>query len=611
MGNAGSRHRLEHRANLAHAMSPSEKRDLKTALAKALDHHRAGKLVRAEELYTKILETAPDHTQTLYLLGFLRLERGAYSRAVGLLHRVLTLKPDHAEARYSLGRAFGALGRYREAEEMFRACLALAPRHSDAWLSLGAVQQARGSYREAEESYRRVLGIDPNAYKALANIGTIYMMHGRGEEGETYLAQAVALSPDDPTLLCNLAATYKGQGKLALALRTYDRVHQADPNSAEALAGKANVREKMGEYEAALELMLPLVEAGSANTNVALTFATLASRFDRTEQALDLVQRRLDNETTVAEERCRLLFAKARLLDSVGEYDQAFEAVATANSLVPRSFDVAAHTRRVNKIIEFYSKDNLARLPRASNGSQLPLFIVGMPRSGKSLTEQILASHPAVFGTGELPYIDRRVRSLVRGPEMEDGYPERVGELDRDALNDIAEAHLAKLRERGGDAIRVTDTMPYNFLLLGFIAQLFPKARIIHCVRDPLDTCLTCFFKDFRYGNSQTNNLVHVGAYYRSYTQLMGHWHDVLDVRILDLRYEDLVADVATWSRTLFDFVGIEWDPRCLRFYDSKHTVNTASYDVVREPLNTRWVGYWRRYERHLGPLKKALSEAG
>lgn len=192
---------------------------------------------------------------------------------------------------------------------------------------------------------------------------------------------------------------------------------------------------------------------------------------------------------------------------------------------------------------------------------------------------------------------------------MEDGYPASVGQLDSDALDTIAEGYLAILRERGGDAVRIVDTKPYNFLLLGFIAQLFPKARIIHCVRDPRDTCLACFFKDFRYGHFQTNNLIHLGAYYRSYTRLMDHWHDVLDVQIMDIHYEDLVADTATWSRKLFKFVGLEWDPSCLHYYESEHTMNTASYEVVHEPLSTNWVGSWRRYERHLGRLIKALAK--
>jgi tetratricopeptide (TPR) repeat protein len=574
-------------------MEASAEQSLKADLVKAIGEHRAGN----------------DHPQTLYLLGVLSLQRGAFGKAAGLLQKVLALRPDHAEATFSLGRAFGALGRPGKAEERFRACLALAPDHGDAWLSLGTVQQTRGAYEDAEASFRRVLEIDPESYRALANLGALCMLFGRGTEGEAYLAQAAALRPDDPLLLCNLAASYKGQGRLALALETYDQVLGADPGNVEALAGKANVLEKMGEDRAALDLTLPLVAAGSANPNVALIFAALAKGAGRSDQALDLLQRILDSETTGTEQRCKLLFAKARLLEQVGDYDRAFEAVAAANGLVPRSFDVAGHDRRVDRIIETYGAAVCARLPRAGNQSELPVFIVGMPRSGKSLCEQILASHPAVFGTGELPYMDRAARSLAAGPGMEDGYLERVGELDREALDRIAEAHLAKLRQRGGRAIRVTDTMPYNYLLLGFIAQLFPKARIIHCLRDPLDTCLACFFKDFRYANAQTTDLVHLGAYYRSYRRLMDHWHRVLEVPILTVRYEDLVADGETWSRKLVDFVGLEWDPSCLLFHESKHTVESASYDVVREPLNTRWVGLWRHYERHLGPLQKALAE--
>jgi tetratricopeptide (TPR) repeat protein len=366
-------------------MEPTADQRLKAALVRAIDNHRAGKLDLAEALYGEILGAHPDHPQTLYLLGVLSLQRGAFGKAAGLLQKVIDLKPDHAEAKFSLGRAFGALGRPGEAEAMFRACLALAPDHADARLSLGTVQQARGAYGDAEASFHRVLEIDPKSYRALANLGSLCMLFGRGSEGEAYLARAAALRPDDPQLLCNLAASYKGQGRLALALETYDRVLDAEPVNVEALAGKANVLEKMGEDQAALDLTLPLVEAGSTNANVALIFAALASGAGRSEQALALLQRILNRQTTGTEQRCKLLFAEARLLEQAGEYDRAFQAVSTANDLVPRSFDVAGHDRRIDRIIETYGAETFPKLPRAGNESKLPVFIVGMPRSGKSL----------------------------------------------------------------------------------------------------------------------------------------------------------------------------------------------------------------------------------
>jgi tetratricopeptide (TPR) repeat protein len=591
-------------------MRPSATHSVNRKLVQAVEHHRGGRLQKAQELYLKVLKKAPDHTQALYLLGVLHLDRGRFSSGVELLHKVLALKPRHVDAHFSLGRGFQALGRYREAEEALRACLALEPRHADAWLSLGVVQAACGAYQTAKECYRKVLEIEPKAYKALTNLASIYMKCGQVEEGERYIAQAAALRPNDPTILCNLAATYIGQDNLALALRTYSGVLERDHTNIEALAGKANVLEKMSEHEAAFELVLPAIEQGSTNTNVALTFANLASHFNRTEEAVRLVQRYLDRRETGTDERCNLLFAKGKLLDSLGEYDRAFEAIRAANNLVPQSFDAAAHSRRVGNIIAFYSKENLARLPRASNESETPLFIVGMPRSGTSLIEQILASHQAVLGAGELTDIHDLVRSLTSGIENEEAYPECTAELDRRSLDAMADEHLARLRERGGDALRVTDKMPRNFLYLGLISQLLPKARIIHSVRDPLDTCLSCFFQNFRRGNFDTFNLDGIGVYYTQYYRLMQHWRETLDVPVMDLQYEDLVADLETWSRKLVDFVGLEWDPACLRFYDTKRVVNTASYDQVRQPIYTRSVGRWRNYERHLGPLKQALVPA-
>jgi hypothetical protein len=265
----------------------------------------------------------------------------------------------------------------------------------------------------------------------------------------------------------------------------------------------------------------------------------------------------------------------------------------------------------VDRLVATYAPGWSARLPRTDNADESPVFIVGTPRSGTSLTEQILAWHGGVAAAGELDDIPRALRELAGGPLGTDDFVAPLGSLDRDTLEAIAGRYLEALPGRAPGIVRITDKMPYNFLHLGFIAQLFPRARIVHCRREPLDSCLSCFFQRFSRGNLQTYRLEHLGAYWRQYARLMAHWHAVLDLPILDLDYEALVADIEGQSRLLVAFLGLEWDPRCLRFHESRRIVNTASFDQVREPVYSRSVGRWRHYAAHLGPLRAALGRDG
>jgi hypothetical protein len=236
-----------------------------------------------------------------------------------------------------------------------------------------------------------------------------------------------------------------------------------------------------------------------------------------------------------------------------------------------------------------------------------------MPRSGTTLVEQILASHPEGAGAGELPDVIGMATGLPRVLGVPEAYPECVADLDRAALDRLAEGYLKRVQGRFPDARRVVDKMPQNFLHLGLIALLFPKARVVHCVRDPLDTCLSCYTTAFAVPHDYARDLGHLGRYYRAYARLMQHWRRVfeaLDRPLLELPYEDVVADLEGRTRTLLAFVGLPWDERCLRFHETRRDVGTASYDQVRRPIYNTSIGRWKRFERHLGPLKAALGQS-
>jgi hypothetical protein len=258
--------------------------------------------------------------------------------------------------------------------------------------------------------------------------------------------------------------------------------------------------------------------------------------------------------------------------------------------------------------MEIYSPDYFAARANIGETSEVPVFVLGMPRSGTTLVEQIIASHPAAHGAGELEELGWLAANM---PKLTGGtapYPEAARLIDATNAKSIAAQYLEPLIARAPAARRITDKMPGNFIRIGLIAVLFPKARIVHVRRHPLDTCLSCFFQHFGRGHHFSYDLGHLGHYYTQYQRLMAHWARVLPGRIFDVQYEDVVSKQEETSRAIIAHCGLDWDPKCLAFHEHERQVRTASFWQVRQPLYASSVGRWQAYEKHLGPLKAALG---
>ncbi len=300
----------------------------------------------------------------------------------------------------------------------------------------------------------------------------------------------------------------------------------------------------------------------------------------------------------------------AKLHDEGGDYDEAFHCFRAGNDLrkAGHRYQPEEESLFVDRLMASFNKELFGEKERIGNRSERPVFIVGMPRSGTTLVEQILASHPQVHGHGELEEMAELVRGLSERLGSRQPYPECVKTLDEITAGSLAEAHLAQLERHGCGVVRSIDKMPHNFLHLGLIALLFPRARLIHCLRDPLDTCLSCYFQDFGSRHRFSCDLEQLGRCYRNYQRLMAHWHATLPRPILDVPYEGLVHDQELWCRKLIDFLGLPWDERCLTYYKTERPVLTSSAWQVRQPIYTSSVGRWRHYAKHLGPLFSSLG---
>ena len=306
-----------------------------------------------------------------------------------------------------------------------------------------------------------------------------------------------------------------------------------------------------------------------------------------------------------------LLFALGKIYNDLGEYDQAFLAYKSANDIRNRRTDYneKKQTEYVDSIISIFTKQLITDLQYHGNASELPVFIIGTPRSGTTLTEQIISSHHAVFGAGELKYIGELAANRYRIQHTDKKYPDRIPGLSSYEISEEANIYLDKIRQYQNDSIvRITDKMPANFFYVGYISILFPDAKIIHCRRNPLDACLSIYFQSFHAEQQYSFDLANLGNWYKDYIRLMGHWNNVMNGRILNIDYDETVNNTETTAQKLIDYCGLEWDPKCIEFYKTSRGVQTASQWQVRQPIYKTSLQRWKRYDKHIGVLKEILE---
>ncbi|HKJ87602.1 MAG TPA: sulfotransferase, partial [Gammaproteobacteria bacterium] len=399
-------------------------------------------------------------------------------------------------------------------------------------------------------------------------------------------------------------------GEAEEAKRLSDKALELSPDDPRFLAQKAGFLEREGNYEAAYKLIRPhLLNRETYPPQLLHVFLTLTRRFDAQEEALQLLNNALSNDNLANGVKMDLKYQAGHIHHEIGDYDQAFAAYREANALKPRSYYPEQEERFIERLKGTFTREFLDQAPRSGNEDATPVFIVGMPRSGTSLTEQIIASHPQAFGAGELSEVERLVNEL-RNAHKRRPYPEVIKEAGAQELARMAEAYLDHVRSLAPEgAERISDKMPQNFLHIGTISLMFPNARIIHTNRDPLDTCLSNYMQNFASaGLTFSYDLENLGHYYRLYQSLMEHWREVAPLPIYELRYEELVENPEEEIPRLLEFVGLPYDEACLEPHKAKRQTKTASYDQVRQPIYKKSKKKWRKYEQHLGPLMEALG---
>jgi len=570
---------------------------------------QGGQVAEARHILQEVCQHHTADAEAFYLLGNCNGMLGRYQEAVDALRKSLQLAPDTIQTRFALGGALKLLGHLDEAAGQFRAVLEEDPRMAEVHVALADTLGTSGKTAEAIQHYREAQKIQPDSGAPHFGLGMLAEQVNNYEEALLHCRKAVTCDPQSPQYLCAVGSVLISLGRWQEARGLYRKALRIDPRYPDAVGGVARIHDQSGEYDKVARQIEPLLQERLYSVPAAIAFLGVCKHLGRCAEAVAYAEDLLRNRSDLPPRtKKNLHMATARALDHMERYDEAFTHFKAGNEAIWLNYDPVGHRITIDTLIEVFSRAALFRLPRAKMKSKRPVFIVGMPRSGTSLTEQILASHPHVDGAGELTDLGDIMNTLPRELGSNKNWPHCISDFTQDPMDRLARRYLDKLRTVSKKARRVTDKMPHNYYLLGLIDLLFPQARVIHCKRDPLDTCLSIYFQSFLDGHGYARNLFNLGTHYHQYRRLMEHWQQTLSIPILDIQYEDLVNDTETTIRTMLGFCELEWDDQCLQFHNLARRMDTASYDQVRQPLYTRSIQRWRHYEQHLDALKEGIE---
>ena len=562
--------------------SPESTRHLVPLVERAVQAHRNGDLATAESLSLDVLQLAPDRPGALSVLYEIRKSQGNHRAAEALIRRIVGFDPNNFWGTNELTLMLLAKGDLAEGEVHARNAVRIAPENPQAHNLLGMIMTEAQRPAVGEYHYRRVLALAGNR---------------------------------DPILLANLAWCLKNQGRMEESRALYQESVAAAPEIRQTLLGWARMEEADRNFDGAMDILARLEKITPDDPNIALTRAIVLGRMRRYDDAvalLDGIAARIEGGRLGPNE----LLEKGRLLDQMGKHDEAFEAFLEgkklARELSGNIYLDAQASQLTSRLRNFFTAERLRILPRATLRKDVPqpVFILGFPRSGTTLVEQTLTAHPRVAAGDELPLIHDITSIMPRMLSSPMVYPEALAELwmgdRREGLDDLRDYYLQKVRQMGilrDGADFFTDKMPLNETHLGLVAMLFPDAPLIHVIRHPLDIMVSAISNHFTHGLYCATALETAATHYVRVMELVSHYRSQMALRYLPLRYEDMIADQEGSVRAMLDFVGLDFDPKCLSFHENKRYARTASYAQVTERLYDRSKFRHRKYMRHLEPV--------
>ena len=552
--------------------------DKKSRLRKAVQKLEQGDIETARRLAESMHKKSPKSAAPLNLLGDIAMLSRNFPRAVKMFARVVELLPNEAESQFRLGFAYMQMGRLNLAAKHLQQAVKLRPNFGEAYIRLCAVLGQLGQLTEAVVAGEVAVRLMPDSATAQTNLGSAYEVSGRERDALVCRRAAARLWPAHPVIQNSLGNALASVGDKQGAVRCYREAVRLQP-----------------KYTTPWRLL------------------TRLCHYTKPDEPDAVMIRRLLSDPSIHEaQRSDLHFALGKIYDDCGRYDEAFTQFEAANKIENKkhAFDPNVYLRQVDAITSVFTKEMLESKADLGDGSDLPVFIVGMPRSGSTLVEQIIASHVDAHGGGELYWFSRIDQHVTQVTDGNMRYPECARLLDAEGINSLAANYMDNLRVLMGGVkyARVTDKFLGNYLHLGLIHLLFPRARIIHCQRNPLDTCLSIFGIVTPNSLQFAYNLENIAVAYNGYRRVMRHWQAVIPDSLLSINYEDLVRNQEPMTRKLLDFIGLPWDPACLHFHAADSPARTLSAAQVREPIHDRSIGRGESYKSYLGPLIRILE---
>jgi tetratricopeptide (TPR) repeat protein len=607
-------------------------------------HGQRDEAADALELAVKLDE---NNAQALNNLGIIQYERNKPKDAIEYYRRAVAVRPEMAEAHNNLGNALRLVRDFEGAIQAYQDALTYRERYPEAYNNLGTLLQQRGQMEEAEHALKKAINQSPQYVEAHNNLASLYVAEKKDVEALRILGEALKFAPKNPQTLLITARIQMRRNNHQAAEQATRAVLAEDPENADALTVLGQVLHETDRYEEAMEKLERAVKANPNNPEALNFYGVALKSVGRLDEARDYIIDALRRNDAMygayanlsdlvdfsegdgaelfdrmdaifssarnpeADQFLALHFAYAKALDDRGEHERALEHYVTGGKMkrAQLSYDESETHGFFDKIRAVFPKEAFENRKFAGNDDDRPVFIVGMPRSGSTLVEQILASHPDLYGAGEVKYLSYSLGQLRdRFPSLPK-YPDMMTKITPAQMDIVAKNYLRQLTATSGDATRVTDKLLTNYFFVGLINQLFPNARIIHTQRDPVDTCLSGFTKLFKDDMPHSYDLAELGRYYGKYRELMKHWDEVLPEGVLiTVQYEDVVADTEKEAKRLIEFLGLPWDEKCVDFHKSDRPVKTASVAQVRKPIYNTSVKRWKKYGDRLQPLVDAID---
>ena len=567
----------------------------------ALDRHE-----EAIDCYKRAIAADNDNVEALGKLGIALSKLGRLDEAVAHYRKAIDIKPDYTEAHYNLGTTFSRLGQQDDAVAHFRKAIDIKPDYTKAHGNLGIALSALGQPDDAVAHFRKAIEIEPDFAEAHSNLATALKKLGRLDEAVVHFHKAIDIKPDFAEAHSNLGTALSELGRQDDAVAHFRKAIEIEPDHAKAHSNLGTTLSELGRLDEGVAHFRKAIEINPdfAEAHRHLTFSKTHSKYDDDIRVMEEIFAQPDIPD---EQRMHLAFGLGKSFEDLQQYEKAFEFFAEGNAIKRRtfSFEIKKWRMHFKKQKEIFDDSLFRRHQGVGCTDETPIFVLGMPRSGTTLIEQILASHPDVHAAGELDVLSKTINSSFDAKS----YPEKVRRVDGDLFERLANEYIHQVREKSKNTRFITDKMPHNFLHIGMIKLMLPNAKIILCRRSPEDTCLSIFKTYFAsVDHTYAYDQIELGKYYSLYRELMEHWHSVLPGFIHEIQYEDVVSDQEAQTRALLAHCGLEWNDTCLKFYKTDRPVKTASAAQVRQPIYKDSVQSWMRYEKQLAPLLEALQ---